>query len=73
MAQRPWRSTRVWPAAPIVRGKAGHGLELIAAESGASARTVQRALRLLEVLGLVEVTLCYNREPIARPAISTRC
>jgi hypothetical protein len=36
-------------------------LKLIANESGNSERTVQRAIRLLEVLGLVEVALCYEQ------------
>jgi hypothetical protein len=50
LARRADREGDSWPR-----------LELIAHESGTSARTVQRAIRLLEVLGLVEVALCYEQ------------
>jgi hypothetical protein len=50
LARRADREGDSWPR-----------LELIANESGSSARTVQRAIRLLEVLGLVEVALCYEQ------------
>ena len=54
---RRWPSTRSAPR----RSRGGWPrLGLIAAESGASERTVQKAIRLLEVLGLVEVALCYE-------------
>src|SRR5215212_8092930 len=42
-------------------GDSWPGLELIARESGSSERTVQRAIRLLEVLGLIEVSHCYEQ------------
>ena len=50
LARRADREGDSWPR-----------LELIANESGNSERTVQRAIRLLEVLGLVEVALCYEQ------------
>src|SRR5215213_3504988 len=50
LARRADRDGHSWPR-----------LELIANESGNSERTVQRAIRLLEVLGLVEVALCYEQ------------
>jgi DNA-binding transcriptional ArsR family regulator len=50
LARRADREGDSWPS-----------LGLIADESGASQRTVHKALRLLEVLGLVEVTLCYEQ------------
>ena len=50
LARRADRDGDSWPS-----------LGLIADESGASARTVQRALRLLELLGLVEIATCYER------------
>ena len=50
LARRANRDGHSWPR-----------LELIARESGNSERTVQRAFRLLEVLGLIEVTLCYEQ------------
>src|SRR5918993_3631129 len=50
LARRADREGESWPR-----------LELIASESGSSARTVQRAIRLLEALGLVEVALCYEQ------------
>ena len=50
LARRADREGDSWPR-----------LELIATESGTSERTVQRAIRLLEVLGLVEVALCYEQ------------
>src|SRR3954452_8376845 len=42
------------------QGESWPGLAKIASEAGISSRTVQRAIRLLEVLGLVEVTTCYE-------------
>jgi hypothetical protein len=50
LARRANRDGDSWP-----------GLELIARESGSSERTVQRAIRLLEVLGLIEVAHCYEQ------------
>ena len=50
LARRADRDGDSWPS-----------LSLIAGESGASARTVQRALRLLELLGLVEIATCYEQ------------
>ena len=50
LARRANRDGESWP-----------GLELIARESGSSERTVQRTIRLLEVLGLVEVSHCYEQ------------
>ena len=50
LARRTDREGESWPR-----------LELIASESGSSARTVQRALHLLEALGLVEVAVCYEQ------------
>jgi hypothetical protein len=50
LARRADRDCNSWPR-----------LELIARVSGSSERTVQCAIRLLEVLGLVEVTLCYEQ------------
>jgi hypothetical protein len=50
LARRADRDGGSWPR-----------LALIAKESGTSERTVQRAIRLLEVLGLVEVSLCYEQ------------
>jgi Helix-turn-helix domain len=50
LARRADRDGNSWPR-----------LELIANESGSSERTVQRAIRLLEVLRLVEVALCYEQ------------
>ena len=50
LARRADRDGDSWPS-----------LDLIAGESGASARTVHKALRLLELLGLVEITTCYER------------
>jgi hypothetical protein len=50
LARRANRGGDSWP-----------GLELIARESGSSERTVQRAIRLLEVLGLIEVAHCYEQ------------
>jgi hypothetical protein len=42
------------------QGESWPGLATIASEAGISSRTAQRAIRLLEVLGLVEVTTCYE-------------
>ena len=50
LARRADREGDSWPS-----------LSLIAAESGSSARTVHKALRLLELLGLVEISACYER------------
>ena len=50
LARRADREGESWPR-----------LELIASESGSSARTAQRAIHLLEALGLVEVTVCYEQ------------
>lgn len=50
LARRADRDGGSWPS-----------LRLIAGESGASARTVHKALRLLELLDLVEIVACYER------------
>jgi Helix-turn-helix domain len=50
LARRADREGESWPR-----------LELIALESGSSARTAQRAIHLLEALGLVEVAVCYEQ------------
>ena len=50
LARRADRDGDSWPS-----------LSTIAAEAGISARTVQRALRLLEVLELVEIAMCYDQ------------
>jgi hypothetical protein len=50
LARRADRDGDSWPS-----------LNLIAGESGASTRTVHKALRLLELLGLVEIASCYER------------
>jgi hypothetical protein len=50
LARRADREGDSWPS-----------LSLIAAESGACARTVHKALRLLELLGLVAISACYER------------
>jgi GntR family transcriptional regulator len=42
------------------QGESWPGLTTIAAEVGVSSRTVQRAIRLLEMLGLIDVTTCYE-------------
>ena len=49
LARRAGRDGESWPR-----------LQLIAAQVGASERTVQRALQLLALLGLVEITSCYE-------------
>src|SRR5215218_431606 len=49
LARRADRDGDSWPS-----------LGLLAAESGSSTRTVHRALRLLELLGLVEIAVCYD-------------
>jgi hypothetical protein len=51
LARRADREGDSWPS-----------LGLIAAESGSGERTVQRALRLLELLQLVEISTCYDHE-----------
>jgi hypothetical protein len=50
LARRADRDGDSWPS-----------LGLIANESGSSTRTVHKALRLLELLGLVEIAVCYER------------
>jgi hypothetical protein len=50
LARRADREGDSWPS-----------LRLIATESGSCARTVHKALRLLELLGLVEISACYER------------
>jgi hypothetical protein len=50
LARRADRDGESWPS-----------LGSIAADSGSSERTVQRALRLLELLGLVEIQTCYEQ------------
>jgi hypothetical protein len=42
------------------QGESWPSLTTIATEVGVSSRTVQRAIRLLEVLGLIDVTSCYE-------------
>jgi hypothetical protein len=43
-------------------GDSWPSLGLLVAESGSSTRTVHKALRLLELLGLVEIAVCYERD-----------
>jgi hypothetical protein len=50
LARRAGRDGDSWPS-----------LDLIADESGSSPRTVHKALRLLELLGPVEIAACYER------------
>jgi hypothetical protein len=50
LARRADRDGDSWPR-----------LRAIAEQAGVSPRTVQRAIRLLEVLGLVEVATCYEQ------------
>src|SRR5215218_488986 len=50
LARRAGRDGDSWPS-----------LGLLAAESGSSTRTVHKALRLLELLGLVRIATCYER------------
>src|SRR5215211_1912820 len=50
LARRADRERDSWPS-----------LGLIAAASGSGERTVQKALRLLEILGLVEISTCYEQ------------
>jgi hypothetical protein len=50
LARRADRDGDSWPS-----------LDLIAGESGAGRRTVHKALRLLELLGLVEIASCYEQ------------
>jgi hypothetical protein len=50
LARRADRNGDSWPS-----------LDLIAGESGAGRRTVHKALRLLELLGLVEIASCYEQ------------
>jgi hypothetical protein len=66
MGQYPFGATALAVYAVLARradqdGDSWPSLDLIADESGASRRTVQMALRLLELLGLVEICACYER------------
>jgi hypothetical protein len=51
LARRADRERDSWPS-----------LGLIAEASGSGERTVQKALRLLELLGLIEISTCYEQE-----------
>jgi hypothetical protein len=51
LARRADRERDSWPS-----------LGLIAEASGSGERTVHKALRLLELLGLIEISTCYDRE-----------
>jgi hypothetical protein len=66
MAKYPFGATALAVYAVLARradrdGDSWPSLDLIAGESGASAGTVRKALRLLELLGLVEISVCYER------------